>query len=84
MNTRSIIGLVVSIFMVVSMWYGFQFKVEQEMPNQTSQNSGGKYKYLTILNLVRQYQTNSFSIKKKRRKQRLFVTLSLVSSIYLF
>jgi hypothetical protein len=52
MAMRDILGLLLSILVVVAMAWGCSFKIEQIMMGELVAAAGGKYKFLTILNMV--------------------------------
>lgn len=52
MALRDILGLILSIAVVGAMWWGCSFEMEQIMMGELVTAAGGKYKFLTILNMV--------------------------------
>ena len=63
MATRSLIGLILSIGMVVAMWWGCSFDVQQVIGGPFAKAYGGKFQYLTILNMVNEEKSNRFFIE---------------------
>lgn len=53
MALRDILGLIFSIGVVAAMWWGCSFEMEQLMMGELVKAAGGKYKFLTILNMVK-------------------------------
>lgn len=52
MPLRDLVGLVLSGGMIGAMWWGCSFELEQIMMGELATAAGGKYKFLTILNMV--------------------------------
>lgn len=55
MSIRNLLGLVLSIFVAGTMIWACSFKVEQIIMGELATAAGGKYKFLTILNLVNRF-----------------------------
>jgi len=52
MAIRDYIGLILSICVAGAMVWGCSFEIEQIMMGELVTAAGGKYKFLTILNMV--------------------------------
>jgi hypothetical protein len=55
MAVRDYIGLVLSICVVGAMWWGCSFEIEQIITGELATAAGGKYQFLTILNMVNRF-----------------------------
>jgi hypothetical protein len=55
MAIRDYVGLVLSIFVAGVMGWACSFEIQQIMMGELVTAAGGKYKFLTILNLVNIY-----------------------------
>jgi hypothetical protein len=55
MAIRDYIGLILSICVAGAMVWGCSFEIEQIMIGELVTDAGGKYKFLTILNMVNRY-----------------------------
>lgn len=57
MSIRNLLGLVLSIVVAGIMLWACSFKVEQIIIGELATAAGGKYKFLTILNLVNSFRS---------------------------
>lgn len=55
MMLRDYIGLILSICVAGAMFWGCSFEVEQIIAGELLNAAGGKYKFLTILNMVNRF-----------------------------
>ncbi len=55
MAIRNYIGLILSICAIGAMYWSCNFEIEQIMMGELVKVPGGKYKFLTILNLVNRF-----------------------------
>jgi hypothetical protein len=52
MSLPTVIGLFLSIFVVGAMWWGCTFEIQHIIVGDLVTAAGGKFKFLTILNMV--------------------------------
>ena len=57
MAFRDYIGLLISISTAGAMFWGCSFEIQQIMMGELVTAAGGKYKFLTILNMVRKIRS---------------------------
>ena len=65
MPIRNYIGLILSIVVIGSLYWGCSFEIQQVAMRELIMGPGGKYQFLTILNMVKDISNifkNKFSI----------------------